>query len=525
MTPQKLLVVGLFLYFVLPVYQGSAQIQQPYRIELDANVSDHPFNIISMGKEGLALVRDTNKYDHGNKKWQLEFLDTALHAVWSTELMLENRLVLVGYEHSPGHLFLLFREEQTTFYNFQLITISIPNRGTEINKVRFDLTFRLTHFTVASNSAVFGGYVNSEPAVLLYNHSDDHPKVLPGLFTKGLTLLDVRTNQNQSFNVLLVENDRSGHSKLILRTFDPNGNLLIDDIVDVDSRYTLLTGFTSTLVHDDMMIAGTYGSGSGRQATGFYSLSVDPFHEQPVTYTDFVSLEHFLDYLPEKKSNKIKAKTVKEKSSAKVPTYKANVTPLRFAEYRDGYYLLAEMFHPAGNVNSYPYSNPNWNNYNNPSMSSGYPNRSNRYDNSSYLPETPIRNSEVRMIQAILLKFRADHVPVKNFSMKFDDLKQGLLDQAGDFLLSRDSAVLAYKRKNEILYQRESGEPDALPVIHQAPVVLKPTDFFKDENEEEGGLRFWYDHHFYIWGYQRIRTTVNEDVQSRYVFYVNRLDL
>jgi hypothetical protein len=274
------------------------------------------------------------------------------------------------------------------------------------------------------------------------------------------------------------------------------------------------------------MVMGTYGEGNGKQAVGIFSSMVDPFGDQPVTYTDLGSIEHFLDYLPEKKAQKIKAKIAKSKTAGKTPNYKANLLPIRLAEHGGAFYLMAEVFHPSSTINSYPYGNPSWNNsYNpyNPFSSTGYP-RSNRYDN-PYYSEPVVRNSEVRMIESIVVRFTPGGNAPQGTSMKFEDVKRPLMEQTSDFVISRDSVVMAYKKENEIIYQQESGDPISLPTTNKASILLlHPDDLFKNEREQAGGLRFWYDNRAYLWGYRRVRITTENDIESRYVFYVNRLD-
>lgn len=520
-----------FLLFFLAVATGAlSQLKQPYRFEQEMKNSEDGFRVIPLQNEGLAFIRDLDKYAHGDKKWQLEIVDTTLSKIWSTELELDSRLILVGYEYSPGHLYLLFREGQTTFFNFQLLTVLYYEKYFQIIKIPFDLEFRLTHFTIAGSSAVFGGYVNSEPAVLLYDFASDHPKVLPGLFTTDVALLDMRTNQNQSFNVLLAERKGKEKMRLIMRTFDHDANLLIDDFIDIDPRFSILSGLTSTLEREEMIIVGTYGEGNGKQALGLFSTTVDPFNEQAVTYTDFSSLEHFLDYLPEKKSGKIKTKAQKQKSLGRLPDYKANVFPFRLEERPTGFYLLTEMYYQSSTVNS-PYYYPYYYNFYSPYAFSNFQGRptpyTNRYYNQPYIYDNPVRNSsEVRMLQTLVVKL-GDHGKVeKDVSMRLEDIKQPILEQVGDFLILKDSIVLAYKKENEIFYQKEVGDSEEKPLVKQSKVNLRgPNDALKKEDEDQGGVRFWYGNHFYVWGYQRIQGTTEEGEQTRFVFYVNRIDL
>lgn len=504
------------------IVPADAQMQQEYRHVIPGKPSDRPYDIISMGPDGLALVRDLQKFSQGNKKWSVEFLDTTLNRFWSRELDLDSRLNLVGYEHLPDRLYLLFRESQTTYLNFQLATLFFRRDSVQVDKVRFDLNFQLTHFTVAGTTALFGGYINSEAAVLLYNHTSDHPKVLPGLFTKDISLLDLRANVNNSFNVLLLEKRRSDHQLLMIRTFDTDGNLLVDDEIPVDSRYTILSGITSRLVHEEMMIAGTYGEGNSNDALGIYSVAVDPFNDQPVHYHDIGSISHFLDYLPEKKAGKVRDKINREKTSGKVPNFEANLLPIRLAEEGKGYYLFTEAFHPPSNVTYYPYGNPAWNSFYYPYATPGYPYRSSTFDN-PYYPGTA-RNSEVKMIQSFVMRFRSPSSIPEGASLSFDNVRRPMLDQTGDFIVRKDSILLAYKYKSDIVYQHESEDPMIRSLPEKTKAQLgQSSDILKDE-EDEGGLRFWFGRHFYAWGYRRVKITLEDDVESRYEFYVNRLD-
>lgn len=476
-----------------------------------------------MGTQGLALVRDMEKYAQGNKSWQVELVDTTLVSFWSQELVLDSRLQLVGYEHVPGKLYLLFRESQTTYYNFELVVMDLVSKTFLVDKVRFDVNFQLTHFTVTGSTALFGGYIGSEAAVLLFNHASDHPKVLPGLFTKTISLLDLRANVSNSFNVLLFEQRRTDRHRLILRTYDAEGNLLVDDIMEIDERYTLLSGRTSRLVHDEMMVVGTYGRKGNNQVQGFYDVVIDPFREQKVRYTDLPAIPHFLDYLPENRAKKILAKASRERAEGKESTYSASLLPIRLDELEHGYYLLAEVFHPASNVAYYPYGNPYWSSYNNPYGSPGNPSRTGNND-PAFNTEPIQRNVEVRMIQSIVLRYRTPTADPEGVALTFDDIKRPILDQTGDFVVAGDSITSAYKYKRDVFYQREPFDVNTHGVPKQEPIALRqPGDELRDE-EDAGGIRFWYGRHAYAWGYRRIRTTMKDESESRYVFYVNRLD-
>src|SRR5438552_2448708 len=70
---------GILSIIVLLSFNLSAQITQPAQYEREHKNSDHEYIIISMGDKGLALIRDTEKFEDGKKSWEAIFVDTTLN--------------------------------------------------------------------------------------------------------------------------------------------------------------------------------------------------------------------------------------------------------------------------------------------------------------------------------------------------------------------------------------------------------------------------------------------------------------
>ena len=202
--------------------------------------------------------------------------------------------------------------------------------------------------------------------------------------------------------------------------------------------------------------------------------------------------------------------------------------PFRMEERSDGFYLLAELYTPSVNMNPYPYSS-----YYNPYGGSSpygfgpYPSRNyNNTYNAPYSGTNSIKNTDVRMVQTMVIALKPSGQPKKASSLKLDEIKQLSLEQVGDFVLKKDSIYLIYKKESDIIYQKEGAEPEQPPVKKQVKIKLRDeTAVLKNEDRDEGGTRFWYDHHFYVWGYQTINGTSKEGDQTRHVFYINKVSL
>jgi hypothetical protein len=81
----------------------------------------------------------------------------------------------------------------------------------------------------------------------------------------------VRVNSNNTFNVVVADRTNKQKMKLVLKTFDAQGALLLEDAMEVNTKKMILSGISSTLRNDDLLIAGTWTLGNSKQASGVYT--------------------------------------------------------------------------------------------------------------------------------------------------------------------------------------------------------------------------------------------------------------
>src|SRR5687767_8506474 len=104
---QRLIVCCGFMMIIANPTQG--QVSQTHRYEREHKGGDESYTLVSLKEEGLALIREKDKY-HGNKRvWELVILDTALQEKKVIQFDIETRQNLIGYEIAPKHIYLLYR--------------------------------------------------------------------------------------------------------------------------------------------------------------------------------------------------------------------------------------------------------------------------------------------------------------------------------------------------------------------------------------------------------------------------------
>jgi hypothetical protein len=513
----------------LSASQSPAQILQPNRYERHQKNSDDYFNIINLKEHGLALFRERDKYKNSNKIWELIFLDSTLQEVKSVELEIKERHKMIGYEISPGHLYFLFRTGETTKNDFELIDVSFAGEELARYAIKPDLDFKLSHFIKTGDNFIFGGYVNSEPAIILFEQASSHLKVIPGFFQKDTELVDLRTNLNQTFNTVLVDRSSRDNRKLVFRTFDETGKMLLEDIIPIEDDRTLQSGITSTLEREDLVIIGTWNQRNSKQSNGFFATRVDPFSDQKIEYINFGLLNHFVDYLNPKRAQRIKENSKEDVDNGRVPNYTAYVTPFKITEHKEGFLLLAEVYNPVSNIsayNTYPYYyNPFYYPYGfNPYWPGGgfyYPGMSRMYRPYTYGPNAK-NADEFKTLETVLVAFNNNGKVIWDESIKLDEVKLSSIEQVADFSLQGRDIYFIYKKESELKIKKITLDSD---LVLESTEKIKPSDDLdeiRSDKEYEGGVRHWFGNSFYVWGYQTIRNVKKED-RIRDVFYINKV--
>lgn len=516
-----LLIVCVFLNSPLLL----AQEKQVNRYERPFKMNDHEFILQSMGKDGLALFRDTEKFEKGKKKWEVTFVNTDLTEEWQTTVDVDSRKNIAGHEYYEGNIYLVFIE--TEFSNeITLIKINAVARSFMIHTFKPETNIHFAHFTLVKSKAVFGGYIQNEAVLFMYDLNHEVAHIIPGTFQPKIELLDIRTNANGTFNVLLKER-AVADKKMVVRTYDDEGVLLFKKEFAIEGNKTILEAMTNTLEHDELVIVGTWTYGNNKTTAGIFSAVVDPTKELPITYYWLTDLEHFLDYLKPKRAAKIKAKAEWRKRAGKNADYRVSLSSVRIQETESGFFFLTEAYDaPASYYNTryyspygyYPYASPY-------SYGTYYPYAFNSMPSRYYYPygSTYPYNSgivnQVRIFQTSLAFLDLTGKLQYDRSLKFKEIKMTTKEQASDFTVHQGIVTLACKNEKDIFLS--SAKKDGTEPAEELLSTVSKSETCKSESQENSGIRAWYDGFFYVFGYHTVKNNIENT--SRDVFYINKV--
>lgn len=500
------------------------QVMQTQRYERVVKFNDEDFNVIQLKEDGIGLLQETNNYNQGKKIWNFIHIDTLLQEQSTITIDISTRETLIGFEHSSGEAHLLYSKNELKG-EMLIITINLNSGKTSENYVKTELNFNPTHFCKSKENFIFGGFVNLEPCVLIYNTTQNALKLVPGFFQKDTELIDLRANHNHTFNTIVAERGIGENKKVLLRTYDYNGVLLFENNTLIGDSISLQNGISSTLKRDDLLILGTCGRKNTRTSNGIYSVAINPFNEEKLKPIYFGELEHYLDYLKPKRAAAIKQKTKRALERNKIPEYSSYLTPYKIIEHNKGFLLLAESFSPSANTfqpitTGYGYYPGNTSTY---YPYAGYynPYYNQRYSPASYGTNV-LKEKDIKKIHSVAINFNDKGDPQWDFSFKFSSVQNDNLSQLSEVSLTEDSLFLFYKNESDIhvksfnLINQNSKE-------HKIEIKgLYPFDEIRHDRNQNEGLTHWFGNTFYIWGYQEIRNKKRED-RKRNVFYINKI--
>ncbi|MBX2967299.1 MAG: hypothetical protein KF845_14230 [Cyclobacteriaceae bacterium] len=506
------------------------ELLQTARFEKEHKFSDNDFTIISLKEDGLALTRGSNKYKSGSHSWELIILDNNLKEKHTLTVDVDQRKNIIGYEHTPGYLYLMFKPNDNQKVTLDLFSIRLSDGATERHEIETELTLQLTHFIKVSDNIIVGGYVNTEPAVLLYNLTEKNTKVLPGFFQKQTELVDLRPNQNNTFNIILVDRSERDQRKLVFKTFDATGKELLQDISPVEENFFIQTGISSSLIREDLRIFGTWGSRNSKQSLGFYSIAVDPFNDQKLNLVAFGELNHYLDYQNEKRAAKIKERTQSLLKQNRLPDFMNYVMPYKVEELPTGFVLFAETYNPSNTVNRYPanspygftpypYYSPFW---------GYYPGTYNRMYNPYYYGygnNMRTTNDEIKAVQSVVVAVNNQGKVLWDYSLKLEEMRSGALEQVADCYIDNQEIYMLYKKESDLIGKIITLDDGDAEDIKEKISVLAEGDEIRSENKAVGQVRHWYGKNFYVWGQHSVGNRAKRSEGNRQVFYINKVSI
>ncbi|MEM7107002.1 MAG: hypothetical protein AAF519_02160 [Bacteroidota bacterium] len=515
--------IVLIIALILCFFSTSGQLKQPARYEMEKENTDDYFTVLPAGQDGAVVVRDTEDFSRNKGDvWKIVSLNTDLEVRWEKELAIDEKYMIKGYDLVDGHLYLLYSEGQFAKSNYHLMRIGVLDGAVERYDIENEVELDLTHLTILGEKLILGGYVRSSPTLLSYTLGEDHWVVVPGFFKDKSDVVDLRSNENSTFNAVTLEKDYTGHF-LRLRTYSKNLDILFEREIRFENKYRVLSAKSTDFVNGNIAITGSYGAPNSTYAQGIYFVIVKPTGQKnEFRYHSLAELSHFFDYMNPSRANRLKEKAKRKEKDGKAYKHSTRIRMNKVTWDGEGYLITAEVYHPKFDYvsRSLPmdhYGNPYFGGVTTRANSRfvTQPNRLSRVDDAN----------SFNYYESIALSLDEKGRLKWDNSFPIEDIETLSLEQVVDLTGQGGRYHMAYLAEDKIKYQTILMDS----VLSEGELDIKlphKSDEIRHTYEGVGRVVTWHDYSFLVWGFHRVH---NKDVPDldpkRHVLFINKLIL
>lgn len=508
--------IVMMLVFTVSFSQTITQ----HRFEAEHKFTDSDYSVFSAKEDGLVVFRETDDYEKGDKFWEILILDTLLEVRYEHRILLDSDFELIGYDVSRDQFGLLYREGVDPKNNFHLLAIDLYDERYSIHEIENEIEINLTHFIMVDRHVVLGGTVVNKPTLIHYSVDSEKVKVLPGLYRTDTEIVDIQPNLNGTFNVVFIEAESSkDNQKVIIRVFSPSGEILLESSADFPENYRVHAGTTNHLEGKDLIIVGTYGEKNNKLSQGIFYINVRPENQNNVKLIEYVKLQQFFQYLGDRREKRIMEK-IDDSGPHNPYEFRTHFNVWELEEIDGRFYIYGEVIDPQYNTSpprpygSYPYTANNI--YNTYDRFGGF----GRYytTNHSLVNRNDIVSVKYR--SGVIICLNSNGNVVNDFSLEIENMESGTMEQLAGFSIFNNKYHIIYKDEEELY--RASMDLDNYEIQDSTMTIVSPLEhiIIKDESID-GKIERWYDNLFFIWGYERLKSSESND--RKRVFYINKV--
>lgn len=478
-------------------FVSSGQVEQTGRYEIPIFARDGDFSIIPASVQGLYLNRVIQE-DH-EQYLQLIKLDTAFQENWNGALPIPRNYIVASRKVWKNKLYILMR--YVNYSNNNLLLYIINNEDGAFNRypIKSYIPFYQTEFEITSNAVLVGGYYNTVPLVLHYDISMQRSKVLPGMFNEVGELNQIKTNDDNSFDVLISAKNRNRQRTIWIKSYTAAGELLQNRALDPKGPNHLIFGREVRPGSDQQIIAGVFGNRVREFSKGIFvsNLTAD---DEVTRYYSFADMENFFKFMKAKREQRVKSRIERKKIKGKKIRMAYRFLLHELVPYQDNYILLGEAFYPK------------YQNSNNSFFIGGY-NFGSPYG-------SPARVfAGYQYTHAVVMCFDKAGNMLWDNSFEINDVRSFNLEQFVKLEVHNDKIAMMYLFDGQIRTKVIKNNQVVEGKTSDGIKTLREFDFVKQNEIERGKLDYWYDDKLYACGVQEIVSNFGK----RKVFFINKV--
>ncbi|HOF15525.1 MAG TPA: hypothetical protein PLF32_05715 [Bacteroidales bacterium] len=493
----------LFLYIpllFLTLNVFSQAYTPPLRLEIEVPSMDFSFQVIPLGKNGVALLYETDITENKRKKWSIVLFDTNLQKTATTDIWLERNLGVKVINTDKESFYICFQkfDRRTTMYNTYIVQYFIADKKAKVYAINVRDKETVFDLHILDNTVFYATNFNHNVEVFALNLKtlNSVPLFKEGAKDIAMFHFFYRDTNSRSLWTAVTLYSKKTSPVLNLLQLHGDGTVLQNITIPFADDYFLNSCQMTIVDKNKLLLIGAYVNKNELTAktnniinSGIFSAIVSNGEIKKSNYFNFVLLSNQL------KKGKI-ASDEKKNVSLNLQLIMDNIV------HNDSMYVaIGEVFYPeyrqeyAANYGMYGYTSA---------------------------PTTVFAGYRYQI--AYVLTFDKNADLIWNTQFQYNDvLVSNLKNILHAYIDDNNDVVLFYGIRGEVI-STVLNHADIVQATESIPIeMLSPAD--RIITHYSSTFRNWYANNFIYYGYQTIsgKKTNKKYAKKRQVLFINKL--
>ncbi len=484
-----------------------AQITYQKRLEFELKDEYTGEKITAFGKQGFIMTASRYHSTIKQTEWKYDLYNTQLEQIDTRGVFLPKKMGLDETYSDEERIHRLFKDK---LGNFSIVTIEAATLAETIVEGQVPKKSRITEMAILGDYAIFKASIKRSPHLFTVNWKTGKTQTIPiiikGLVPQKTSLFDLQIlpESREIFAYIYASVGRRKSDIYVIR-LNENGEKegIFNLTKDIDHNIVAISA--SKLSEDVYAFTGTYSSKSTSMAEGLFFCQADGENIDFIEFHNFLDLENFLTYLPQKRKDKLEKKKIRKEEKGKELKISYQIAAHEVIKIDDGFLFLGEAYYPT------------------------------------YRTET---TTSRRMINGVSQTVTSSRQVFDGYQYTHAIL--GRFSDEGDLLWDETfelwSARKPYHVKRFISIQEQNPNSIKLAFASRNRIYTREIDFtgavIQDDESDpieltyEGDkmrrsysdIDYWYGHYFLAYGRQKIKNKEDEEVKKkRWVYFISKI--
>lgn len=476
-------------FFVL-IFSSSALFGQQLSVDrkVEFRMSSYEtdnIQMVSLGKEGTVLIEFLENDNQLIKRLRTTRFDSTLTQSWQSNLQTDAKFYFLKSFLTTENLFIVYQKLNEPYVS--IVNTDLSDGSQTITDLKMLTRMDIEYVAVLGSKALFGGKYNDRAVIEMHNLLDKSSKILPGMYANNTKLIGIDINKIDNTIYAMLKDSKG--CQFSIHTFDVEGKNTSKTLLG-NKQHVIMNGKVLKNDKNEFFLIGAYSDNCTDFSVGFYVYPIEKNQPSETKFFDFASFKNYLNYLPEKRKERVEERLENKKEKGKEIKLRYRLLLHEIQASEKGWNLVAEVYYPE--YNSQLSGNYGWN----------YSLQ--RVGNSYY--------NQFKYSHAIICEFDATSNMAWDASINLNYLTSRELNEVVQVSKHPEGMVIAYPEKDWI---------NTSLVKYNGEKSLVERHDVRSDHQEKGqvellssNLLAWYGNHFLVYGFEQKRITPTTEPQT-----------